>query len=134
MTRAVTLKAIAIWALFPPLAIANGVARDWLLAPRLGPDLALPLSGIILSVLILVVTWLLIGRLGRLSRSQYACVGALWLGATLAFEWLFGHYVVGVSWGSLLASYDPRAGNLWLLVLVTTAAAPYIGARLRSLT
>jgi len=133
LARPVILRAMAIWALFPPLAVANGIARDWLLAPRLGPELALPFSGVVLCVVILGVTSLLIGRLGRLTAAQYALVGALWLGATIAFETLLGRYAIGVSWRSLVSAYDPRSGNLWLLVLVTTTAAPYFGARLRGL-
>ena len=38
----------------------------------------------------------------------------LWLGMTLAFEFLFGHYIAGKSWSLLLADYNLAAGRLWV--------------------
>jgi hypothetical protein len=48
----------------------------------------------------------------------------LWLGLTLAFEFLVGHYAFGTSWNELLADYDILNGRLWLLVLVAALTAP----------
>lgn len=92
---------------------------------------SLPLSGISLSILILVATLLLLPFLGVLSPSQYWLVGGMWLLLTVLFEFLFGHYVMGDPWAKLLEAYNILKGNLWLLVLLVTAAAPYLAARLR---
>ena len=46
----------------------------------------------------------------------------------MAFELLFGRYVSGASWESLLADYDLRRGRLWSLVLVTILFAPWLAS------
>jgi hypothetical protein len=140
------LKACGVWVLLVLLAILNGTVQERLLVPWLGAQWALPLSGIPLSVLILVATLLLLPFLGILSpssllkdghipvpspRAQYWLVGGMWLLLTILFEFLFGHYVLGEPWTKLLEAYNIRKGNLWVLVLLVTAAAPYLAARLR---
>jgi hypothetical protein len=50
---------------------------------------------------------------------------------TVAFEFLFGHYVMGHTWERLLQDYNILAGRIWILFLVFTAAAPYIVYRLK---
>jgi len=63
------LKAIGIWVLFGGTAIVNGTAREKLLTPLLGQQLSLPLSGIVLSILIFLITLLLVSFL-RVSASS----------------------------------------------------------------
>jgi hypothetical protein len=53
-------------------------------------------------------------------------LAAMMLALTAAFELLFGRYVAGASWESLLADYDLRRGRLWPLVLVTLLLAPWL--------
>jgi hypothetical protein len=50
----------------------------------------------------------------------------------VAFEFLFGHYLGGATWESLLADYDLRQGRLWPLVLVTVLVAPWLASLVRS--
>ena len=58
-------KSLLVWLCFIPLAIVNGGARDFLLTSVAG-QWALPLSGVTLSLLILLTTWALLPRLGKL--------------------------------------------------------------------
>jgi hypothetical protein len=58
-------------------------------------------------------------------------IGLTWLALTVAFEFLFGHYVAGHSWRALLNDYDLLAGRLWVLVLAWLALAPYLFYRLQ---
>jgi hypothetical protein len=127
------LKAIGIWVLFVGAAIVNGTAREKLLTPLLGQQLSLPLSGIVLSILVFIITLLLVPVLRPSASSQYWLVGGMWLLLTLAFEFIFGHYVVGDSWSNLFEAYNVAKGNLWILVLITTAISPYLTARIRGL-
>ncbi|MBI4807818.1 MAG: hypothetical protein HY799_02550 [Nitrosomonadales bacterium] len=53
-------------------------------------------------------------------------IGLFWMGLTVAFEFLFFHYVGGHSWQVLLANYDISAGRLWPLILLWVAVAPYV--------
>ena len=50
---------------------------------------------------------------------------------TIAFEFLFGRYVVKRSWRALLHDYNLFAGRVWLVVLVWVTIAPYLFYRLQ---
>lgn len=52
-------------------------------------------------------------------------IGLFWMALTVAFEFLFFHYVTGHPWEVLLANYDMSAGRLWPLILLWVAVAPY---------
>ena len=129
----VLLKAGGIWILLVSVAAFNGAMREKLLVLLLGSQLALPLSGVLLSILIFLITLFLVPSL-RLSVSwQYWLVGAMWLLLTVIFEFVFGHYVTGTSWSRLLEAFNVVTGNLLVLVLITTTVSPYLAAKLRGL-
>src|SRR5215475_10370636 len=60
------------------------------------------------------------------SAGQALTIGLVWLGMTVAFEFLFGHYVAKRSWRDLLNDYNLVAGRVWLVVLVWVTVAPYV--------
>lgn len=129
----VIARAVGWWVPLVPLAILNAGLREVWLAPALGRPLALPLSGVSLSVLIFLFTLAVAPRLRASARVQYAAVGATWLLLTVLFEFVFGRYVVGHPWARLLDAYDVASGNLWVVVLLSTAASPYCAAKVRRL-
>lgn len=64
---------------------------------------------------------------GKNYRSEaMIAIGVYWVILTAAFEFAFGHYVVGVSWEKLLADYDILNNRRWVLVLITTLLAPLL--------
>ena len=71
-----------------------------------------------------------IGALMRLwrpvSAGQALTIGLVWLGMTVAFEFLFGHYVAKRSWSDLLHDHNLLAGRVWVVVLVWVTIAPYL--------
>lgn len=125
------LKALAAWFVLVALAILNGLARDKLIAPALGPGAALPLSGLTLSALILIATYLMYPFLGLTSVARCLTVGGLWVACTLAFEFVFGHFVMGKPWGELSEVLKVHRGNLFLLTVLAAFVVPYVAARLR---
>ena len=127
-----TLKAFAIWLAILSSAIANGVLREAVLIPRLGRTGGLVISGALLCTLILAITFFSLPWLGIDRRSQVIGVGFAWLLLTLVFEVSFGLYQ-GKSWPDILEAYTFKDGNVWPVVLLVTAAAPYVAARLRGL-
>jgi len=129
----VLLRACGLWVLLVVLAIVNGIMREKLLVPLLGQSLALPLSGISLSMLIFLITVLLSPFLRATISSQYWIVGGMWVLLTVLFEFSFGHYIMAESWHKLFEKYNLLEGNLWILVLITTAVSPYLAAKLRGL-
>jgi hypothetical protein len=76
----------------------------------------------------LTVGWIVPG----LETRRLVLLGLGWTGLTVAFEFLFGHYVVGHPWSRLLADYNVMAGRIWTLVLLTSLLAPVILGRLQA--
>ena len=126
-------RALLVWVGLLLLAVLNGGVRDTWLSPRMGEGPARALSSLLLSGLILLLTWLTIGWIRPVRPGAALNVGALWLVLTLAFEFLVGHYGFGKAWAELLADYDVRRGRIWILVLVVTVLAPLWAARMRGL-
>ena len=117
------LKSALIWLCFIPAAILNGGLREHVLARALGEKWALPVSGIILSICIFLITWLLLPRIGRLSAKTCIIIGLSWTFLTIFFEFASG-LAGSITVRELVAAYNPVTGNLWLLVLATTMLSP----------
>lgn len=124
-------RALAVWLSILVLAIVNGALREAVLIPLLGPATGLLLSGVSLSAMILMATYLALPWMRAGKPAQLVAVGIGWLLLTVAFESCFG-VLQGKSLRVLLAAYTFQGGNIWPIVLVVTAAAPYIAGRLRS--
>jgi hypothetical protein len=124
---AVWLKAVLLWLAILVLAMLNGLLREAVLLPRLGRVEALVASGLLLSLLILLVAVIGAPWYGTPGPNPWT-IGALWLALTLSFEFGFGRLVQHRPWPELLAPYTFRGGNLWPLVLAVTAAAPRLAA------
>lgn len=126
-------RALVVWAGLLMVAVALGALREALLAPRLGSQAAHVLGTIAFCLAILLVTWASIRWIGPGDIAAAIRIGLMWVVLTVAFEFLAGHYVFGHAWERLLADYNVLRGRIWLLVLVTTGAAPAVAARLRNL-
>lgn len=124
------VKALTIWAVILVLAMLNGALREYALIPGLGTPAGLIASGLLLSVLILAVAFAALPWLNPRGAGQLLAVGLGWLALTLIFEFSFGLWQ-GKSWPQLLANYTFENGNLWPVVLLVTALAPWLAAKLR---
>lgn len=125
-----TLKTLAVWTGILMLAVFNGALREAVLIPKLGTAAGLVLSGLLLSVLILAVAYLSLPWLGARCFVELVGVGLGWLALTLVFEFSFGLWQ-GKSWEVMFEVYTFKGGNIWTIVLVVTALAPYLAAKLR---
>ncbi|MGI6243213.1 MAG: hypothetical protein ACOYJK_06725 [Prevotella sp.] len=120
------LKSFIVWICFIPVAILNGGLREYVLVGLVGEETALPVSGILLSIFIFLVTWFVLPRLAK-SCGMKECLttGVCWTLLTVAFE-----SATGIAGGStvteILAAYNPSTGNLWVLVLATTMLSPVL--------
>ena len=120
------LKSLIVWICFIPVAILNGGLREYVLVRLVGEETALPVSGILLSMFIFLVTWLVFPRLAKgCDMKDCVAIGFCWASLTIAFE-----SAAGIAGGStvteILAAYNPSTGNLWVLVLVTTMLSPVL--------
>jgi hypothetical protein len=127
----IIFKTVGIWLVMVIIAIANGLFRDKVLSPLLGPNVALPVSGVLLAVFIFAVCYVWLPTIGKQPASQFLFIGLLWVVLTLGFEFLFGHYVVGKSWRDIVQVFDATDGNLFLLVMIVTLLSPLLAAKLR---
>lgn len=114
------------WLAMLLVAVANGALRDFTYGRRLEELVAHQLSSAIGMVLLGVVMWAFLRRHPPVSGRQALGIGLFWMGLTVAFEFLFFHYLGGHSWASLLAAYDLLAGRVWVVVLAWIAVAPYL--------
>ena len=124
------LKSLLVWLCLIPVAILNGGLREHLLCPLVGQSWALPLSGLSLSLLIFFVTWTLLPLTGRFRRGECLAVAILWPLLTAAFELLTG-LSSGFTLKELAEAYNPSTGNLWLLVILSTAISPIVTIQYR---
>ena len=125
------LQALGVWVLFLILAIVNAALRENVYGSVLRTELrAHQISTVMIVVLFLTIMYLFFSR----TRASYTgadllLIGILWLALTIAFEFCFGHYVMGNPWSQLLHDYNLLAGRLWILVLVNLLIGPYVIGR-----
>jgi hypothetical protein len=127
------IRAIAVWLILLLVAVANGIFRESVLAPRCGAGRAHVVSSAILGCAILALAWLTIPWIHPTPVNQAALVGAIWVALVLLFEFGLGHFVAGKPWSDLLADYNVFRGRVWVVIPILTAIAPYISARVREL-
>lgn len=115
----------AAWGGVVAAAFVNGSLHR-VYAPLMPELTASQLSEVLLPLL--VAPWVLrVERRHPLpNHASAVAVGTAWALATVAFEFVFGHYVNGDSWDSLLAAYNVAVGRLWSLDVVAIAAAPLL--------
>lgn len=130
------VKIVCIWLLFVVAAMMNGTLREELLVAALGDDYALPLSGLLLSLLIFLITyltipWLRSALLKPSASKSYVMVGFVWLVLTLMFEFTFGLLVAEKTFVEIVQVLNVLEGNLFSIVLLVTTVSPLMAARLK---
>jgi len=125
------LRAMAIWLLLLVTAIALAGFREGVLTPRVGPEASHLLgTALVVAVMAIVIGVSLPWVVPELGVRTLWTLGVAWTVLTVAFEFLFGHFVMGHPWSRLLHDYNLLAGRVWLLVLLTTLLAPVLLGRL----
>jgi hypothetical protein len=125
-------KSLLIWLAIVPLGILNGVLREMVINPMIGERYGLPLSGISLCLLIFVLCYFCIPKIGREKIKTYLIIGLWWVVLTVLFETCFG-LLTGNTFTTLIKAYDITTGNLWLLVVLFTGIAPWLTAKIRKI-
>ncbi|MBA7589477.1 hypothetical protein ES708_31562 [subsurface metagenome] len=127
MEAKILLYAFGIWFILGIVAILNGGLRNSFITPRVGEHAGHVISTIIFVCVILAATYLFVSKLKiAYTNTDLLLVGTLWLILTVLFEFVFGHYVMGNSWNTLLADYNILKGRVWSLVLLTEFVAPLL--------
>ncbi|MDI6858163.1 MAG: hypothetical protein QME71_07630 [Dehalococcoidia bacterium] len=123
--------ALAGWAALVPFAIGNGVFRQAVLVPRFGDRAGHVASTFMLSAFLFlfaaVFLWIVPDEQ---ALRDLLTVSFTWVIATVLFEFVFGHFVMGAPWERLLADYNISKGRIWSLVLLSEFVAPIMMGRL----
>ena len=117
------------WLVMLVVSVGNGVLREVSYGLLTDERTAHQLSTLTSILLLGLVMWFFLRRRPPASGQAALGIGLLWMGLTVAFEFLFFHYVGGHSWSALLANYDLAAGRLWVLVLLWVLLAPSLFRR-----
>lgn len=121
------LYTFGIWFLLVIVAILNGLFRNSFIEPKVGEYAAHIISTILLVCIILVVVSLFISRIKiDYTKTDLLLIGTIWLILSILFEFVFGHYVLGISWDTLLADYNILKGRIWSLVLLVEFISPLL--------
>lgn len=119
-------KYILVWFLLALVAVANGIIRQTTYG-KFVPELA---AHQISTVTAILASGILVWFASRFwpfeTAAQAWTIGLLWLAMTVAFEFGFGHFIAGHSWGQLLADYNILNGRVWSLFLVWVTVLPYL--------
>ena len=117
------------WVAMLIAAVLNGAFREMVLVARFGP-ISLPLSGISCAIIFTLITYIMFKCLGgTYTIREVLMLGLVWLLVTVAFEFVFGHYVLGSGWDELIEAYDVTTGNLWSVLLLFTFFLPLMVSR-----
>jgi len=125
------IRYIIAWVPMLFISIANGVFRELTFA-KVMPELhSHQLSTAIGSVLIGFYIWAVVRSWPPSSSRHALSIGIIWLILTIAFEFIFGRFVMKHSWSHLLNDYYLFGGRLWVLFLLWLIFAPYVFFRIR---
>ncbi len=109
-----------------PIAILNGFARNFLYGPYMSELRAHQVLTVTGVIFIFGYYWVLNSRWPIESMRQAQTIGVIWILFTVVFEFLFGHYVMGNTWGRLLQDYNLMEGRVWIVFILNLLASPII--------
>lgn len=132
MLSIIKLKYFLAWLPGTIIAIVNGTLRQFVYRLYLGELQAHQLSVLSFIFLFGIYLWLILPWLKLSSFFEAISVGVFWLIITIAFEFLFGHFIMRHSWQNLFYDYNLLKGRFWILVLVWVAISPYLLFRLKN--
>jgi len=104
------IPVLLAWLLMLLVSIGNGLIRELTYGPRVGELAAHQISTLSGMLWIGLVIMGFVHRYPPASGRAALCLGAVWMGLTIAFEFLFFHYV----------------GGIWVVLLLWIGLAPYL--------
>jgi len=119
------IYSLIMWCILAVLAIGNGTLREFGIKQFVGDPWANHISVATAIVIIFFATYIFF----RIFKSMFhlkdaVLIGFCWVVLTMAFEFLFGHYVAAKPWKELFQQYNLASGNLWVIALITIGLSP----------
>ena len=130
-TKYVSIRALFVWFILIAAEIVHGILRALALVPMVGEFRSNQIGVFTGSAIILVIAYFTIRWIGAKRLNELLLVGMIWLMLTVAFEVLFGRFVVRLTWEELLAGYNIANGGLMPMGLLILLFGPMIASKLR---
>jgi hypothetical protein len=125
-------RSLTIWLILICAEIIHGILRAIVLVPIVGKFRSNQIGVFTGSAIILGIAYLTIRWIGAKQTNELLLVGLVWLLLTVAFEVLFGRFVVRLTWERVFADYNLSKGGLMPLGLLMLFFSPVIGAKFRA--
>lgn len=130
----IAIRSLAIWFVLIALEIVHGILRGIVLVPFVGEFRSNQIGVFTGSAIILAVAYFAIRWIGTQRPHQLLLVGLIWLVLTVAFEVLFGRFVVELPWERIAADYNLLGGGLMPLGLLFLFVSPMVASKLHRKT
>jgi len=124
-------RTLALWLVLIAAEVLHGIARAAFLVPYVGEFRSNQIGVFTGSIIILVIALIFVRWMGAPRPAQLLMLGAVWLSLTVAFEVLFGRFVVGLSWERLAADYNVLEGGLMPVGLLVLLLSPWVAGKVR---
>lgn len=124
------LRSLAIWLVLIVAEIIHGILRAIVLVPLVGEFRSNQIGVFSGSLIILAIAYLTIRWIGAQRTKELLLAGSIWLVLTLAFEVLFGRFLLGLTWERIGADYNLKNGGLMPFGLLALFFSPMIALRL----
>lgn len=128
----IIFKYTIAWVPMVFIAIANGAVRQLGYGKFMSELSAHRISCFTGIIIFFLYTLFLVSRWPFEKPRQAWFVGIIWLILTVAFEFIFGHYIACKPWSELFHDYNVPEGRLWSLVLIALLCMPYAAYRMRA--
>jgi hypothetical protein len=129
--RAYWLRAVALWFLLMAAETLHGLWRAKVLALWIGDFPARDVGVFTGSLIILLITWALIGWIPARNARMLLLVGVTWMVLTIAYELLLGRFVFNQSLNEIASQFDVLNGRLLPLGLLFMMFSPLLAAYFR---
>ena len=130
----ICLRSLIIWLIIIAAEVIHGILRGLFLAPVVGDFMARQIA-VFTGIIIIFTTAFLSVRWIRANRPpELIMVGFIWLGLTLTFEILFGHFVVNYSWDRIFEDYNIAKGGLLPIGLLAMTLSPLAAWKVRKIS
>lgn len=130
---AIAVRSFAVWLIIIVAEILHGIARGIFLVPHVGEFRSSQIGVFTGSIIILVVALVFVRWIAANRTAELLAVGVVWLVLTLAFEILFGRFVVGASWERISADYNVPQGGLMPFGMLVLLLSPLIARKIRGI-
>lgn len=119
-------RLLSAWAALAIAMVGNGAFREIVLRRVVPGPMTDVLSALLGGAIIVGGTRFLLRPLQGRSARELVQASVLLVVLTVAFEFLFGHYVDEKSWIELIANYAVWRGRLWPILLLLLGLTPFI--------